>query len=93
MRWTSILAIYALFWVMSAFLMLRFGVRTSEEAGTEAVPGQADSAPADFRPGRVMLRATILAAICFGLYYANYVEGWVTTDQLDWSRNLPGTPR
>jgi phosphatidylinositol glycan class B len=28
MRWTSILAIYSLFWVLSAFLVLPFGVRT-----------------------------------------------------------------
>jgi predicted secreted protein len=92
-KWTSILAIYALFWVMSAFIMLRFEGQTSEEAGIETVPGQADSAPADFRPGRVVLRATIVAAAAFGLYYANYVEGWLTADQLDWSRDLPGAPR
>jgi predicted secreted protein len=44
--------------------------------------GQADSAPSNFRPGRVMLRATILSAVLFGLYYANYVEGWVKLEQL-----------
>ncbi len=93
MKWTSILAIYTLFWVMSAFLMLRFGVRTHEEAGAEKVPGQAESAPADFRLGRVAWRATLLAAVLFGLFYANYVGGWLTPDDLDWSRDLPGAPR
>lgn len=93
MKWTSIAAIYTLFWVMSAFLMLRFEARTSEEAGEAIVPGQAESAPADFRPGRVMLRATVLAAVLFGLYYANYINGWITADQLDWSRDLPGAPK
>ena len=77
MRWTSIIAIYALFWVFSAFLTLPFGVRTHEEEGAEKVPGQADSAPAEFRPGRIAIRATILAAALFGLYYANYVNGWI----------------
>ena len=33
MKWTSILAIYALFWVMCAFLLLPFGVQTHDEAG------------------------------------------------------------
>ena len=84
MKWTSILAIYALFWVLSAFLMLPFGVKTHDEAGIAKVPGQADSAPANFRPGRVALRATILAAVLCGLYLANYVYGWIGTEDLDW---------
>ncbi|MCB2075219.1 MAG: DUF1467 family protein [Novosphingobium sp.] len=88
MRWTSILAIYALFWVLSAFLTMPFGVRTHEEEGVEKVPGQADSAPANFRPGRIALRATILAAVLFALYYANYVNGWIEVGDL----NLFGEP-
>lgn len=88
MRLTSILAIYALFWVMSAFLVLPFGVRTHEEAGTEKVPGQADSAPANFRPGRIILRATLLSVILFALFYANYVNGWIGPEDL----NLFGKP-
>ena len=36
MKWTSILAIYALFWVMCAFLLLPFGVKTHDEAGVAA---------------------------------------------------------
>ena len=78
MRWTSVLAIYILFWAFSVFLVLPFGVKTSEEAGVARVPGQADSAPHEFRPGRIAVRVTIVATILFGLYYANYVFGWVT---------------
>ena len=44
MQITSIAAIYFLFFVMSAFVMLPFGVKTAEEAGVDKVPGQADSA-------------------------------------------------
>lgn len=61
MQITSIAAIYFLFWVMSAFVMLPFGVRTAEEAGVDKVPGQADSAPVNFRPGRLAVRATVVA--------------------------------
>ena len=82
MHWTSILAIYVLFWVMSAFVLLPFGVRTHDEMGIEKVPGQADSAPSNFRPMMVVLRATVLSGFLFGLYYANYVEGWVTVEML-----------
>ena len=82
MQWTSIVAIYFLFWVASAFVLLPFGVKTHEEMGVEKVPGQADSAPANFRPGRVALRATLIAALLTALYVANYVNGWITPDAL-----------
>ena len=83
MKWTSILAIYALFWVMCAFLLLPFGVQTHDEAGMAKVPGQADSAPANFRPGRLALRAAVLAAVVCALYVANYSYGWITPDDLN----------
>ena len=59
----SILAIYFLFWVTSAFLLLPFGVRTDEEMGTPKVPGQADSAPHKFDIPSHVLRATVLASL------------------------------
>ena len=90
MQWTSIVAIYALFWVMSAFLMLPFGVRTHDEAGIPRVPGQADSAPANFRPGRVALRATVLATILCAIFVANYAFGWVEVRDIDLLGKLLG---
>lgn len=83
MKWTSILAIYALFWVMSAFLVMPFGIRTHDEAGVEKVRGQADSAPANFRPGVIAKRASVLALVLFALFYANYINGWIGTKDLD----------
>jgi predicted secreted protein len=84
MRWTSIVAIYLLFWALSVFLVLPFGVRTHEEAGAERVPGQADSAPHCYSFGKLVLRTTIVAAVLFGLYYANYVNGWITPADMDY---------
>ena len=66
MQWSSIVAIYILFWTLSLFLVLPFGVRTHEEAGVERVPGQADSAPHEFRAGRIALRVTIVATSTAG---------------------------
>ena len=82
MEWTSIVAIYALLWVVSAFVLLPFGVRTHDEEGLAKVPGQADSAPANFRPGLVAKRATILAAVLCAIYILNYSFGWITADDL-----------
>lgn len=97
MKLTSIIAIYTLFWVMSAFLVMPFGLRTRDEwtdvsephEGGQAhprVPGQADSAPVNFQPRKVAARATVLAAVLFGLFYANYLNGWVGIEDLDITR-------
>lgn len=83
MKWTSIAAIYFLFFAASAFVLLPFGVRTDEEVGNPLVPGQAQSAPHRFDVGRHMLRAALLALALFGLYYANWANGWITADDLD----------
>jgi len=83
MRWTSIIAIYGLFWVMAGFLVLPFGVRTSDEAGAARIEGQADSAPANFSARKIVLRATILSALMFGFFYANYFNEWITVADLD----------
>ena len=86
MAWTSIVAIYILVWVMCAFVLLPFGVRTHDELGEAKVPGQADSAPANFRPGRIVIRASVMAALLTALYVANYVYGWVGVEALDVTR-------
>jgi predicted secreted protein len=83
MNWTSIVAIYLLFWVLSAFLVLPFGVKTHEELGLEKTPGQADSAPGNFRPMAVVVRTTMLSATLFAIYYANYVYGWIDRNSFE----------
>lgn len=89
MKWTSIVAIYSLFWVLSAFLVMPFGMKTHEEAGLDRVAGQSDSAPADFRPRRIILRTTILAVVLFALYYANYVNQWIVIQDLNFFGEPP----
>lgn len=83
MKITSIVAIYFLFWVMSAFLVMPFGMRSHDDEGVELVPGQVSSAPVNFDARRIARRATILSLILFGLYYANYVNGWITVDDIN----------
>jgi predicted secreted protein len=64
-------------------VLLPFGVKTDEEAGTPKVPGQADSAPHAFNLPRHLLKAAVLAAFVFAIYYANWAYGWVTLGDLD----------
>lgn len=79
----SILAIYFLFFVLAAFILLPFGVKTDEEAGTAKVPGQADSAPHRFDLKRHLIKAAVVGAVLTALYIANYFYGWIEVSDLD----------
>jgi predicted secreted protein len=81
----SVLAIYVLFWTMCLFVVLPFGVRTPEEEGVECPPGHAPSAPHRFSLGKVALRTTIVSAVLFAIFYANYLYGWVDVHMLTWA--------
>jgi predicted secreted protein len=85
-RFQSLLAIYILFWTISLFVVLPIGVRTPEEEGAECTPGHAPSAPHRFSFGKAAFRATMVSAIAFALFYANYRFGWVTISTLEWTR-------
>jgi len=90
MRWTSLVAIYFLFFVGSAFVLLPFGVKTDEEVGNRLVPGQAESAPHRFNLARHLIRAAVLAAVLTALFDLNYVYGWIEPDDLDIYRRISG---
>ncbi len=83
MEWTSIVAIYVLIWVMTAFVMLPFGIKTNDEAGIPKIAGQADSAPVNFKPRALVLRATIVAALVTTLFVLNYTNGWIGVDDVN----------
>ena len=88
MRWYSLVAFYFLFWAFSVFFVLPFGVKTTDEAGGERVPGQAESAPHEFRIWRTVIRVTIVATVAFAIFLVNYHYGWVTPHSLDFSGRL-----
>jgi predicted secreted protein len=92
MRWTSVLALYFLVWVITAFAVLPFGIRTHDEAGQEKTPGQADSAPANFRPLRVIAYTTIVSLVICGVFVLNYNERWITFKDIDFFDRLVGAP-
>ena len=88
MALTSIVAIYFLLFAFSAFVLLPFGVRTDEDLGKPKQAGHAESAPHKFDLKRHLIKAIILAAILFAIYYANWTYGWITTDDLDFYRRI-----
>lgn len=80
MRWYSLLAIYLLFWTFAFFLVLPWGIRTSDEMGERMIPGQAPSAPHAPQLGRKLLVTTALSAAGFLLFVANWEYGWITRE-------------
>ena len=87
MRWFSIAAIYLLFWVITAFAVLPFGLRTpADDSTAPMIAGQAESAPINFRPWTVIKRTTLLATLAFALFYANWMYGWLSFKDLDFTQ-------
>ena len=82
MKLSSIVAIYLLFWWGSLFLVLPFRLRSGAEPEAH-VPGQVESATPRFSVRRTALWTTIVSAVLFGIYYLDYVNGWITADFFD----------
>ncbi len=93
MKPASAVAIYLLFWVLTLFAVLPFGVRTTRELGREPMPGEADSAPANPMLGRKLIWTTAIATLLFALFYANFIAGWLTLDDMPGWRPGGVTPR
>ncbi len=64
----SIFAIYFIIWWLTLFIVLPIGLRTQAEEN-EIVPGSVESAPARFRPLRVFLMTSVLAAVIHVAWY------------------------
>jgi predicted secreted protein len=93
MKPASIIAIYLLFWSLTLFAVLPFGVRTTREEGGEPVPGEADSAPANPMLGKKLVWTTISATALFAVFYANYSAGWIRLEDIPgWEDKGPYKP-
>ncbi len=89
----SVLAVYLLFWMLTLFAVLPFGVRTSHDDGSESVPGQASSAPSNPMIGKKLLWTTLISGVLFALFLANYTYGWITVDDVPfWRTRGPYAP-
>ncbi|HWL47112.1 MAG TPA: DUF1467 family protein [Sphingomonadaceae bacterium] len=82
MKFTSVLAIYVLFWTLSLFLVLPFRLRDGKPEDAP-VPGQADGAPPNFSMKRTAFWTTIVATTLCAAYYVNYVNAWVRPEFFD----------
>ncbi len=93
MKPQSALAIYLLFWTLTLFAVLPFGVRTHHDDGSEPPAGHASSAPTNPMIGRKLLWTTLISGVLFGLFMANYHYGWIGVNDVPfWRTHGPYAP-
>ena len=81
MKLSFAIVVYICIWFMTLFAVLPFGVRTQDEAG-DVVPGTPGSAPANMRIKRILLINTLVAAVCFAVFYLGYTQGWLSAHEV-----------
>jgi predicted secreted protein len=92
MSFGAALAIWFLFVSLTLFVVLPFGVKTQHEAGETPVPGSEPSSPANPMLWRKLGWTLVLGTLLFGLYYANYEQGWIGLEDIPgWSKRGPQT--
>ncbi|KQS93860.1 MULTISPECIES: DUF1467 family protein [unclassified Rhizobium] len=64
----SVFAIYFIIWWLSLFIVLPIGLRTQAEEN-DVVPGSVESAPARFRPLKIFVATSVLAAVIHIAWY------------------------
>jgi predicted secreted protein len=82
MAWTTMLAIYFIFWWLSLFLVLPWGARSQHESG-EVVPGTEPGAPVVPRMASKLGWTTLVAGVLFASFYVVYTYRLITVDGLD----------
>ncbi|MCA0278494.1 MAG: DUF1467 family protein [Proteobacteria bacterium] len=68
MTWISIIAMYFVFWWLTLFAILPFGVKTQDD-DNNVVPGTEASAPRGPHMLRAMFWTTIVTAVLMGAFY------------------------
>jgi predicted secreted protein len=68
MPWVSIFAEYFICWWITLFMVLPIGLRTQGEENS-VVKGTVESAPARFRPWRMFLLNSLVAAVIYAIWY------------------------
>lgn len=69
MNWFNNGVAFVIIYMVVLFCVLPIGVKTSEEAGEQPLPGQASSAPVNPRIGFKFLLTFAISAVLFGVYY------------------------
>jgi len=78
----SAIALYAVIWFMTMFLVLPFRMKTQGEAG-EVVPGTHSSAPSDAQMMRKVKIVTVIATVAFVVIAGVILSEVITYDMIE----------
>jgi predicted secreted protein len=78
----SAIALYAVIWFMTMFLVLPFRMKTQGEAG-EVVPGTHSSAPSDAQMMRKVKIVTVIATVAFVVIAGIILSEVITYDMIE----------
>ena len=81
-------AIYFVFWWITLFLPLPFGVRSQHEDG-EGAPGTDPGAPVASQMGRKLIWTTVLSAVFFAIALVAYNAGYLNVERLSKLMGIP----
>jgi predicted secreted protein len=81
-------AIYFVFWWITLFLTLPFGVRSQHEDG-ESAPGTDPGAPVASQMGRKLIWTTVLSAVFFALAMLAYYADLLNVERLSKLMGIP----
>ena len=81
-------AIYFVFWWITLFLTLPFGVRSQHEDG-EGAPGTDPGAPVASQMGRKLIWTTIISAVIFAVAIWAYNSGLLSVERLSKLMGIP----
>ena len=81
-------AIYFVFWWITLFLTLPFGVRSQHEDG-EGAPGTDPGAPVASQMGRKLIWTTVLSAVLFAIAMLAYYADLLNVERLSKLMGIP----
>ncbi len=77
----AIFAIYCMIWWLTLFIVLPFGIKTQEEAGTVSA-GTTASAPVHPQVWKKMAITTVLSAVIFAVFYWTVIATGLGLDDI-----------
>ena len=84
----SALVLYAVIWFMTFFIAIPIRLKTQGDMG-EVVEGTHAGAPAHHNLKKKAWITTAVAAVLWAAIAGIILSGWISVDDMDWTKSLP----
>lgn len=85
---TSAIVLYSVIWFMTFFIAIPIRLKTQGDMG-EVVEGTHAGAPEHHHLKKKALITTAVACVLWVVIAGIIFSGWISVEDLDWTRNLP----